>query len=69
MTKLQQVVERLYAEVHGASLTDWVRTQREAGKSWARIAKQLEASIDVELTDVTLMTWFAEPEPDQSPTH
>lgn len=59
-SKLRQVVERLYSELHDRELSDWVTEQRRDGRSWARIARDLEESIGVELTDVTLMTWFSD---------
>lgn len=59
-SKLREVAERLFAEVKGQPLGDWIAGQRAAGKSWRAIARDLDNEIGVDLTDVTLINWYGD---------
>ena len=53
------VIDRL-----GLPLIDWVADQRDAGKSWEKIARDLEAATSgiVSVSYKTLIRWFGEGE-------
>lgn len=56
-TQLQQVVDRLFAELHGQPLADWIADRREDGMSWRRIEKELFAKAGIDVSHITLMNW------------
>jgi hypothetical protein len=61
-TKLQQVIDRLFAELYGQPLGDWVRDLREQGTPWRRIEKELFAKTNgaVDVSHATLVTWYGD---------
>ena len=58
-TKLQTVVDRLFAELHGQPLSDWVADMRDQGASWRFIEKELYAKTggSIDVSHITLMAW------------
>lgn len=58
-TKLQEVCSRLFAELHGYPLEDWIADQRDQGNSWRTIARNLSETTAgaIDVTFVTLQSW------------
>lgn len=61
-SKLLEVTDLLHAERYGQPLSDYVADRRDQGASWRTIARDLEDRLGVQLTDVTLISWF-DPKP------
>lgn len=65
VSERRKLVERLYRQLTGEELPDWVAGQRdpttsEGRVSWRRIAADLYEQHDIEVTDVTLINWYAD---------
>ena len=58
MTKLRDLAERLFAELAGYPLSDWIADRREHGRSWRQIERDLRDEYGIELTNVTLIAWY-----------
>ena len=58
LTKLRDLAERLFAELAGYPLADWIADRRDQGKSWRQIERDLRDEYDIELTNVTLLAWY-----------
>ena len=61
-TKLHQITDRLFAELYGQPLGEWVSDRREAGATWRRIEKELFAKTDgaVDVSHPTLIAWYGD---------
>jgi hypothetical protein len=59
-TKLQETTERLFQQLAGVPLADWIADQRAAGKSWRQLERDLRLEYDLELTNVTLISWYGD---------
>ena len=60
VSKLREVTERLFAEVQGYPLSDWVADRRDTGASWRQIERELRDECGIELSNVTLMNWYGD---------
>ena len=58
LTKLRDAIERLFAQLAGYPLGDWIADRRDQGKSWRQIERDLRDEYDIELTNVTLLAWY-----------
>lgn len=63
-TKLHQVTERLFAELYGQPLGDWVADRREEGMTWRRVEKELFSKTEgaVDVSHPTLIAWYGDAE-------
>lgn len=61
-TRLQQVVDRLFAELYGQPLGDWIADQRDEGVSWRTIEKELYANTGglIDVSHPTLISWYGD---------
>ena len=59
-TKLQQVVDRLFCELYGQPLGEWIADQRDEGTPWRRVEKELYAKTDglIDVSFPTLIAWY-----------
>lgn len=58
VSKLRDLTERLFAEIKSYPLEEWVLAQRDAGKSWRQIERDLRDEVGIEVTNVTLISWY-----------
>lgn len=57
-TKFREVTERLFLEIAGEPLAEWVRRRRSEGASWRRLERELRDEHRIEISNVTLISWF-----------
>lgn len=63
-TAKHQLIDQIMADKSGYDLAHYVTTERAAGRSWRRIASAVTRLTDIDIADVTLIDWFAEPASD-----
>lgn len=59
-TKLHRMTDRLFAELYGQPLGDWVTDCRDEGMTWRRIEKELYAKTGgaIDVSHPTLIAWY-----------
>lgn len=61
-TKVRQVLNLLWEDRFEVGFDEWVVEQREAGRSWREIEREIDRQVGVEVSNVTLSRWFPEQE-------
>jgi hypothetical protein len=67
-TRMQRVVDGLFAQLYGQPLGEWIADQREAGASWRLIEKELYVKTDgvVDVSHPTLIAWYGDRDEDRA---